>query len=57
MVIIDRLVAPLSIQLKISFNQQQFFTAKTEKAYALIISSEIHKNMNFVHFIFKKRYS
>jgi hypothetical protein len=56
MVIIDHLVAPLSIQLKIAFNQQTFFSAQMEKAYLLILHSEVHQNMKLVHFIFKKRY-
>lgn len=56
MVIIDRLVLPLKIQLKIFFDKQKFFEAQMERAYSLIIESDIYKNMPKVHFIFKKRY-
>lgn len=56
MVTIDRLVIPIKIKLKEFFNKQQFFDAPMEKVYSIIVSSEVIKNIDKVHFIFKKRY-
>ncbi len=56
MVIIDRLVLPLKIQLKTFFNRQTFFDSQMERVYNMIVESEICRNMSKVHFIFKKRY-
>lgn len=56
MVVIDKLVLPLKIQLKIFFDKQKFYSASMEETYRLIIKSEIYQNMSNIHFILKRRY-
>jgi hypothetical protein len=56
MIVIDKIVLPLKIQLKIYFEKQGFYTASMEDAYKKIVESGIVGHVKNVHFIFKKRY-
>ena len=56
MIVIDKLVLPLKLQLKIYFEKQNFYTASMEDAYKKIVESKIRENTKYSHFIFKKRY-
>lgn len=56
MIIIDKLVLPLKLQLKLYFEKQGFYGVNMEEVYKKIISSKICEYAKFAHFIFKKRY-
>ncbi len=56
MIVIDKLVLPLKLQLKIFFEKQGFYTASMEDVYNKIVQSGLKDHTKHAHFIFKKRY-
>lgn len=56
MVVVDKLVLPLKIQLKIYFEKQSFYSASLEEAYRRIADSGVKEYARQAHFVFRKRY-
>lgn len=56
MIVIDKMVLPLKLQLKIYFEKQNFYTASMEDAYKKIVESKIRENTRYAHFVLKKKY-
>jgi hypothetical protein len=56
MIVVDKLVLPLKIQLKIYFEKQTLYSASLEDAYRKIAESGVREHTKNAHFIFRKRY-